>query len=493
MGIIGSLKDMFTARNVVKKKQKQRGFDAAKSSRLYDFFSSTKSADSELRFDMRQLRDRCRDLARNNDYAKKYISLMKTNVVGEFGISMQSRARNDDRSLDRVANSILEEQWKAWGKKGNCTIDGKLSFIDCQSMVMEQLATEGECLIQIIRDSNLPWGFALKFLDNDMLDEGLNERASNGNEIRMGVEEDDNGKVVAYWLWTQHPFDDVVRKPSQNKRVRVPAEQILHIYRQERPNQTRGIPPMVTAILDLKQLNGYIEAELVAARVAAAKMGFFTSEKGDEYVGEGTDEEYNQTMNAEAGVFEQLPEGMNFQTFDPQHPTGQFASFIKQIIRSVASGLQVSYASLSNDLESVNYSSIRQGALEERHYFRAEQRFLIEHFLQPIFEAWLLMAMTKGKVNLPAFKFDKFANPHWQPRGFGNIDPLKETQSQILGLNNGIMSLQDIASLHGRDVESLFEQLQQEKDLAASMGIDLAFQPFGQNAALQQEEEKDED
>ena len=418
---------------------------------------------------------------------------MNTNVVGEAGISMQSRARNDDRSLDRVANTILENEWKAWGKKGNCTVDGKLSFIDCQALVMEQLSTEGECLIQVIKNVDNPWGFALKFLDNDMLDEGLNERAPNGNQIRMGVEENDHGKVVAYHLWVEHPHDDVVRNPTTNKRMRVPAEQILHIYRMQRPNQTRGIPPMVTAILDLKQLNGYVEAELVAARVAAAKMGFFTSEKGDEYVGENTEEEYNQVMNAEAGVFEQLPEGMGFQAFDPQHPTGQFASFIKQIIRSVASGLQVSYASLSNDLESVNYSSIRQGALEERHYFRSEQRFLIEHFLQPVFEHWLLMSMTKGKVNLPAFKFEKFSNPHWQPRGFGNIDPLKETQSQILGLNNGIMSLQDIASLHGRDVESLFEQLQQEHDLAKSLGIELAFQPFGQKAGLQQEDKSDDE
>jgi lambda family phage portal protein len=487
MGVWKEIKDFWKFR----KAQSKRRFDAAKTSRLIDFFSSTKSADSEIRWDIRVLRDRCRDLARNNDYAKKYIALMKTNIVGEHGVQMQSRARNEDNKLDKAANFVLEKEWREWCKKGNCTLDGKVSFIDCQTLVVDQLSTEGECLIQIVKNAENPWGFALAFLDNDLLDEEYNARLANGNEVRMGVEINKRGRTVAYWLWDEHPYEDLVRQPTNRKKRRVPAEEILHIFKVSRPGQTRGIPPMVTSILDLKQLDGYIEAELVASRVAASKMGFFMSERGDGYEGESTEDEYNPVMNAEAGTFEQLPEGVSFTSFDPQHPTNQFGTFVKQIIRSVASGLNVSYASLSNDLESVNYSSIRQGALEERHYYKSEQRFLIEHFLQPVFEVWLLMAMTTNKVKLPVFKFEKFAMPHWQPRGFGNIDPLKETQSQVLGLSNGLLSLQDVASIHGRDVESLFEQIQQEQELASSMGIGLAFQPFGDKVEAVQEE-KDE-
>lgn len=150
MGIWKEIKDFWK----FCKAQQKRRFDAAKTSRLVDFFSSTKSADSEIRWDIRVLRDRCRDLARNNDYAKKYIALMKTNVVGEHGIQMQSRARNEDGKLDKAANLILESEWRDRGKKGNCTIDGKLSFIDCQNLLMDLLATEGECLIQLVRNAH---------------------------------------------------------------------------------------------------------------------------------------------------------------------------------------------------------------------------------------------------------------------------------------------------------------------------------------------------
>lgn len=473
MGFFKTITDYFRIRKKEQKQLAQRSFAAAKGGRLFDFQSGTRSADEEIRWDLRKIRDRCRELARNNDYAKRFVSIMKTNVIGEIGIQLQAEAKNPDGSDDDRANEIIEDQWLLWNKKGNCTVDGKLSFIDCQDLVMESLATEGECLIQLVRNYRNPWGFALKFLDNDMLDEELNEKLDNGNEIRMGVEVNQDDRIVAYWLWNYNPNDYLVQNPRKEHR-RIDAREILHLFKSQRPGQNRGIPPMATAVLDLKQLDGYIESELVAARVASAKMGFFRSSKGDEYKGEGVEDKYTPLMSAEPGTFEQLPEGMEFQQFDPQHPTSQFKDFIKQVLRSVASGTNVSYASLSNDLESVNYSSIRQGALEERHHFKKEQRYIIEHFLQPVFEAWLLFAMTTGAVNLPVSKFDKFNAPKWMPRGFGYIDPLKEVQSYILALNNGFMTLQDIASIHGRDVKTLFEMIRKEKDLAEKYGVTLA-------------------
>ena len=44
----------------------------------------------------------------------------------------------------------------------------------------------------------------------------------------------------------------------------------------------------------------------------------FVSDDGDGYVGDGDKEDtFNPTMNAQAGVFEQLPAGMSFESFDP--------------------------------------------------------------------------------------------------------------------------------------------------------------------------------
>lgn len=171
---------------------------------------------------------------------------------------------------------------------------------------------------------------------------------------------------------------------------------------------------------------------------------------------------------------------MDFKTFDPDHPNSAFESFTTSVLRSIASGLNISYHALSNDLTSVNYSSIRQGALEDRAMYKLYQKFVIEHFIDPVFKSWLEMAISTGYINLPIAKFDKFARSiNYIPRSWSFVDPLKEMQSNVLGLQNGTMTYQDISTAYGRDTEELFEQHQREVELAKQYDIEIAYQPFG--------------
>jgi lambda family phage portal protein len=146
----------------------------------------------------------------------------------------------------------------------------------------------------------------------------------------------------------------------------------------------------------------------------------------------------------------------------------------------VASGLNVSYASLSNDLSSVNYSSIRQGALDERDGYRALHMFMIEHFMEPVFRSWLSNAMDFGGIPLPASKYDKFSdNAYFRGRGWNWVDPLKEINAAVVGLQNGVLSMQDVAANYGRDVEETFSQIARDKEVAEQFGLSMAFEPFG--------------
>ncbi len=355
-----------------------------------------------------------------------------------------------------------------------------MSWADCQRFVVQNLARDGEVLVRKIRGYRNAHGFALQFLEADYLDEEKNEVYQNGNSIRMGVEVDDYGKPVAYHLLTEHPGDYEFMKSSRTrKHVRVPADEIIHIFIPTRTNQTRGEPFMASAIAALKMLHGYREAELVAARVAAAKMGFITTPGGDEYIGDG-DDNGSPLMNSEPGSFEQLAPGQSIQMFDPQHPTSAFSDFEKSILRGIASGLGVSYTSLANDLEGTSYSSIRQGALEDRDHYRLLQNFLITHFVDPVIREWMAMSITSGAISIPMRRYDKFADALvFRARGFQWVDPKKEIEANILGLQNGLLSMQDIANHYGRDVQDVFEQIQREKELAKQMGIKVSFEPFG--------------
>lgn len=475
--------DFFREKRAVQtKKFARRSYTAAATGRLFaDFVANTLSADSEIRPALRRVRDRCRDVARNNDYAKRYLQMIETNVVGDQGVRIQVRARNSDQSLDTVGNAIIERQWDYWGRRGVPTMDGKMSWLDCQRMFISNVARDGECIVRMVETRDNPFGFAIQFIESDYLDEEYNMAIGpNGNQIRMGVEIDNFGKPLAYWLLAAHPGDQQFSKAATVKRIRVPADEILHIFLSDRSGQTRGFPWMATALTRLKMLDGYEEAELVAARTAASKMGFFTSPDGDGYSGVDMEDYNAPIMEASPGTFEQLPKGMSFTPFDPQHPVSAFAEFEKAVLRGIASGLGVSYVSLANNLEGVSYSSIRQGTMEDRDHYRMLQQFMIEHFIDPIFRKWLTMAMSTNQVTIPVTKFDKFAdNLIYRARGWNWVDPQKEINAHIIGLQNGITTMQDIASHYGRDVEEVFAQIDAERELAKQYGIETAFQPFG--------------
>ena len=386
--------DRFTGKKPEKNKMFKRSYHAANTGRLFaDYVDSQRSADSELHPVISRMRARSRDLARNNEYARRYLNLLKTNVVGQYGFKLQVKALDPRGALDTDGNSAIETAFKVWGKRGNCTADGKMSWVDVQKMVMEGVARDGEAFIIKHRGNSFHDSFSLEFIEPDQVDEELNERLDNGREIRMGVELDKFRRPIAYHLLTSHPGDyDFASMVKSPKHKRVPADKVIHVFQPLRAGQTRGEPWMSSAMGSIKQLDGWREASIVAARMGASKMGFFTSPAGDGFVADEMDG-HVPMIDAQPGTFHQLPNGVNFETFDPQYPTSEFDSFHKSVLKGVASALGVSYTSLASDLEATSYSSIRQGALEERDFYRNVQQIMIDHFVRPIYEAWLSAAM----------------------------------------------------------------------------------------------------
>ena len=460
----------------------QRHYAAANQGRLFeDFKASNRSADTELRPALVILRNRARDLARNDPYAKRFLSLIRVNVVGDAGLNLQIKARNADGSLDVIGNEQIERAFNDWAR--SCTVDGMMSWNDVQQYCMDAMKRDGEAFIQVVRGNRFKYGIALNLIEADLIDEQKNQKLSNGNDIRMGVELDRYRRPVAYWVRQAHPGDYEYTTLNQSTSIRVPADQILHFYKPTRAGQTRGESAFAPVMTSIKMMNGHREAELVASRLAASKMGFFISDTGDDFNADDYDQGVPQ-MDAEPGTFHQLPKGVDVKEWSPNHPSTAFAEFQKAILRGIASGLGVSYSSLSGDLEGTSYSSIRQGALEERDFYRVEQKFLIDHLAFPVFSAWLKHVMEFGFINIPVTKFDKFYQAAiFRPRGFSWIDPQREMNAAVIGLQNGLLTPSEIAAADGRDIDEVYSTWERDKQLADSYGLNLAFEPFGGNEA----------
>ncbi len=484
-----------------KKPRFARSYTGAKASRLLaDVLSPSSSADKEIRPALRTLRDRSRQLARNEPYANRALQIFKTNIIGEAGLHFQSKARNlpmngeSFGSLDTAGNDIIESNFRKWCRPGNCEVTGTHSWIDVQNLAIEGLVRDGEILIRHVRNADNPFGYSLQLLEPDFLDEEYNTtNHETGNRVIMGVELNKVNKPVAYFMFEgpTHPYDDLSYGLSKPGHTRVPASDVLHIFDPTRSQQTRGVPLFSSVMKALHQLDGYLEAELIAARLAAAKSLFLVSPDGAAYDGDDFDD-YAPILDAEPGSITQLKPGTEIQPWNPDHPMTAFKEFHASVLRSIASGLGISFVSLSNNLEGVSYSSIRQGATEERDNLRVLQRFIIQHLAEPVFREWLSIGIAKGTIPFPSNRFDKFAEAAvFKGRGWSPIDPQKEIKAWIEGMQNGIYSPADIQAHFGRDPETVFSQIESDIKTAQSFGIDLKFSQLGTDPEPVKELEND--
>jgi lambda family phage portal protein len=443
-------------------------FAAARQNRLVlDWIWQHLSADQELQNELPVLRGRCREIARNDSFGKRYIRLQVKNVIGPDGIQLQARLTRGTQQNTEL-NTQIEAAWKDWGRRANCTVDRRLSWHGVQKMAIKSARTDGEFFCRMVRGFENPYQFAVQMLDPDQLDTSFTIPPSDRtNEIRMGVELNKWGEPVAYHFWKRNPYDF----GASRERERIPAGEIIHLYDPDRVNQTRGIPPLAVTALDMHMLGGYHEAELVAARVAAAKMGFFVTKNPD---GSASVPDPNSTarltMDAEPALLEELPVGTEFQGWDPQHPTAAFPAFNNAVLHKIASGVDVSYASLTNDLSETSYSSSRVGLLDERDGYRDAQAWVIEGLHERVYTAWVSMAVLAGK--LPArVRPEEYAMVTWVARGWDWVDPEKDVSASLLEVDNALTSRRRILAAQGLDLDEVVDDLVAEQKLFASKGL----------------------
>lgn len=496
-------------RDLQQKLANTRQFAAASVNRLTaSWGTSSPSMDWDLQKSLRILQARSRDICTNNDYGRKFLQMCATNVVGPNGFRIQVRVMetpNDPKAtpqVDKAASAAIENAFWEWCKKGNCDITGKHSFYDLKNLYIKGVAREGEVLLRKVYGKGAgKFGFQLQILDVERLDVDKNERQlANGNIIKMGVEIDTYGRPVNYHLRIAHPGDNPYYSWQGQLYEVVPAADIYHHFIAERPEQNRGFPWLTTAMLRLNQLGGYEEAAIVAARVGASKMGFFTAPDGDgtaisdaQEIGDGTAENPRGQLITEAdpGVFPVLPEGYGFEPFNPDYPHAMYKDFVKTQLRSIASGLGVAYNTLANDLEGVNFSSIRSGVIEERDCWMAIQKWMIEQFLDDVFSTWLKFALISGAIKLPngsalpASKYDKFNNGIWQGRRWQWVDPRADAEANISLINNNLRSREDVIAEMGGDIDETWTQLSEEKKQMEALGIEIISTPAKEKTGAQ--------
>jgi lambda family phage portal protein len=454
-----------------------RSYDAAGYDRLNDGWLATNQPGVTLDRAHRDiLRARARDQERNSDMTKSMICAYVRGVVGR-GFILQSKITDANGELDDSANRIVEALWAEWCRPRNCDIQGRWSFAKmCRIAVRRMLVDGGVFFIK----SYTPGGvapLALQMREVDELDTTYTaQKLKSGNYVVDGIEVDRYGRSVGYYFKDSTPDGYTTLDPQ-----RVAADRVIYLQDVTRPTQIREMTPLASGMSRVRDADEYIQSVSVQARVAACFAGIIKKVNPGGSFGRGV---AGTRADAQSGYGGQtitpgmlyyLQPGEDVSTLDPPSISSSAKELLSIQQRLAAGGQGLSYEAASRDLSMVNYSSIRQGALDDRDEYGILQDEIIEILVREVYTSFLVSAALVNKLpfGISELLGDK---PRYMAhdvigRGWNWIDPVKEANANKIALETGQDTLANICAMQGRDWRDVIEQRGREIAAMQAAGI----------------------
>jgi lambda family phage portal protein len=442
----------------------QRAYEGAKAGRRTDgWVTAGTGANAEIGPASSRLRDRSRDLVRNNPYAAKAVNALVSNLVGT-GIVPRARAKRS--AISKSADQL----WLQFA--AGCDSDGLTDFGGLQALIVRSLVEGGEVLVRF-RERRVEDGLAvplqLQLLEPDHLDSAKTEELSNGGYILQGIEFDALGRRRAYWLFPSHPGEArgraLVSRP-------VPARQVLHLFERLRPGQVRGISWFAPVILKLRDLDDYDDAELMRKKIEACFAAFVTGAQDEETLGKpSAGMSGDRVESFEPGMIEYLEPGKDVKFASPS-ANSDYSDYMRMQLHAVAAGVGLTYELLTGDLSQVNYSSIRAGLIEFRRRMEALQwQLIVPGLCQPVWSRFVELAQAAGQ--LPEGEITS----EWTAPRFEAVDPLKDIQADVLAVRAGVMTLKEAIARQGYDPAQVLAEIAATNAELDAAGITLDTDP----------------
>jgi lambda family phage portal protein len=402
------------------------------------------------------LRARTRDVLRNNPHANAACESFVANLIGT-GIKPSSLFTEDEELRDGIMRL-----WADWTDE--CDADGIADFYGMQTIVARGLFEAGEVFVRY-RNRRVEDGFLvplqLQLLESDMCPYWMNMQAPNGNWIMNGIELDFLGRRAAYWFYPIHPGDMPIEQTGTMDPVRVPASEVLHIFKCTRPGQMRGVPLITPALIRLYFLDQYDDAELERKRIAAMFAGFVTSPAPEDVVPiDGLDETSDQDgiglSGLEPGTLQTLLPGEDIKFSEPADVGGTYEAYQYRQQLAVFGALGIPYSLCTSDLRRANYSSLRGSIVEYRRKLEQFQHnIFVYQMCMPIYRRWLDTAILSEALPLASSDYllrqTEYQRCKWIPQRNDWVDPLKDRQAEKLAVDAGFKSRSDVIEAEGND------------------------------------------
>ena len=403
---------------------------------------------------------RAQHYALNNATGVRTLECLATNIVGD-GIKPRSEHENE------TTRRLLHRRFKHWTDEADA--DGRTDFYGLQQLAVRDLATFGEALFALIDnpDTGAP---QLRRLHPEQLDRSKTQTLADGGAIYQGVEFDALGRIAAYWVRRAAPGDTLAGYPLAP--VRMPAGDIIHLFRQLIPGQVRGLSWFAPVLVPARELDSLMDAMLVRARVAALHAGFITEPDGQPpYDGEQTD----GTLEAglEPGALINLPLGKHIE-FPDAPDQGGAGQLMTATFRMIAAGMGVTYEQATGDYSNTNYSSARAALMEFRRFCQSIQHHVLVFGLcRPVWRRFVRFEVLAGTIPAAAYQADAstFDAAKWLPPAWPWVDPESDAKAAQIALDARLRSRSEIIAERGYDAEDVDAEIAADSKRLAGLGI----------------------
>ena len=384
-----------------------------------------------------------RSLMARNSWARGAVNSIVGNVVGR-GMSAECDVRTRQGDPNTDINEAAEERFNAWAK--TCDITGRRSLKALQRQLYAERWIAGEVFIRRhMRQDRMITGslppLALEVVSGEMLSDQTDEK------VKQGVEINERGVPVAYHF---------LKSPESSDTVRVRAEDVIHFFRPHRPGAVRGLSPLAVVETSFEALRRYLNHELTRAGIASAFValhkiggagirGLQTSPSQD-----STDAAGNSLLSILDGGGMLLTGGPqdSLESVAPAIQSTAFDPFVRLVLRSIATGLGISYELLARDFTQTNFSSARSSNLEDRRQWEPEQDDMADLVLSRIWD-WYVDAAKVAQIRPLTQRDDWPVN--WMAQGWLWVDPMKEAQALELACKLGVDNVIAASRRQGRD------------------------------------------
>lgn len=392
------------------------------------------------------LQRRARHFEANNALARSGVSAWVTSSVGP---GLLPTSQHPDPETRKAADAAF----RRWARHADA--DGLTDFAGLTAAMVraERIDGEGFAVWQ---------GNRLRQVPAEQVDMSMTRDLPGGAHIASGVEFDHDGQRVGYWI---HPAKPTELWPTAAAPVRLDASEVLHLFRAAGPGAVRGVSALAPVLLNLSELDGLTDAQLVNARMAALMSVILTNEND---LGDGSDP-LADGIGLEPGAILKFPGGWKVTSTAPQQAQ-QTAEFQAHLIRVIASGLDIPQHLLDGNIAQANYSSLRAALVAFRQKIEAYQfGTLVPQFLGPVWKRVMTEAVLSGELHADLTP-DLLENVEWIPPAQPWVDPMKDAQATVALLENGLMSRRQAVAALGYSLEELDAEIAADK--ARTIGKD---------------------